>query len=75
MEFDKATKEKNLVFLAGGIGITPLMSMLRHMRDTQDARSVLLVYANKDESQIVFRKELSEIEAGRHPRLKVRNCL
>jgi len=68
-------EEDDLVFVAGGIGITPLMSMLRHMRDTQDTRSVLLVYANREESRIVFRKELSEIEAGGHPRLKVIHVL
>ncbi|MBI4772687.1 MAG: ferric reductase-like transmembrane domain-containing protein [Deltaproteobacteria bacterium] len=68
-------EENDLVFVAGGIGITPLMSMLRHMRDTQDTRSVLLVYANREKSRIVFRKELSEIEAGGHPRLKVVHVL
>ncbi len=68
-------EERDLVFLAGGIGITPLMSMLRYMRDTEDDRSVLLVYANKKENQIVFRKELSEIEAGQHPRLNVVHVL
>jgi predicted ferric reductase len=68
-------EEDDLIFFAGGIGITPLMSMLRHMRDVNDDRSVLLVYANKDESQIVFRKELSEIEAGENPRLKIVHVL
>jgi len=64
-------EERDLVFVVGGIGITPLMSMLRHMRDTEDGRSVLLMYANKQESQIVFRNELKEIEAGRYPSLQV----
>ena len=68
-------EEKDLVFLAGGIGITPLMSMLRHMRDTEDTRSVLLLYANKKEDRIVFRKELSEIESGEYPRLEVVHVL
>jgi predicted ferric reductase len=68
-------EEKDLVFLAGGIGITPLMSMLRHMRDTKDSRSVLLLFANKNESRIVFRRELSEIERGGFPRLKVVHVL
>jgi NAD(P)H-flavin reductase len=45
------------------------------MRDTRDTRSVILLYANKTENQIVFRKELSEIEAGGHPRLKVVHVL
>ncbi|HPW68569.1 MAG: ferric reductase-like transmembrane domain-containing protein [Desulfomonilia bacterium] len=68
-------KERDLVFIAGGIGITPLMSMIRHMQDTRDTRQVLLLYANKDQSGIVFSRELSEIEAGGHPSLRVVHVL
>lgn len=64
-------EEKDLVFISGGIGITPLMSMLRHMRDTQSTLPVLLLYASKNEEEVVFRKELNEIEAGGFPRLKL----
>jgi len=67
--------ERDLVFIAGGIGITPLMGMLRHMRDTKAALPVLLLYANKDEGEICFKKELVAIEKGRYPRLKVVHCL
>jgi len=68
-------QERDLVFIAGGIGITPLMSMIRHMRDTKDNRSVLLLYANRNEEQIVFARELAEIEAGGHPSLRVVHVL
>jgi len=68
-------KERDFVFIAGGIGITPLMSMLRHMRDTKADVDVLLLYANRAEKDIVFRDELAEIEAGEMPRLKVAHIL
>ncbi len=68
-------QEKNLVLIAGGIGITPFMSMLRHMRDTRDTRSVCLMYANKKESDIVFYNEISEMQAGGYPQLKVFHIL
>jgi predicted ferric reductase len=64
-------EERDLVFVVGGIGITPVMSMLRHMRDTEDDLSVLLLYANKEENQIVFKNELEDMEAGQFPRLKI----
>jgi predicted ferric reductase len=67
--------ERDLVFIAGGIGITPLMGMLRHMRDTKAALPVLLLYANKDEKEIAFHKELADMERGKYPKLKVVNCL
>ena len=67
--------ERDLVFIAGGIGITPIMGMLRHMRDTKTALPVLLLYANKNEQEIAFRTELAEIERGKYPKLKVVHCL
>lgn len=64
------------VFIAGGIGITPLMSMLRHMRDTGSGRKVLLLYACRTEGDIVFRDELDEMSsADMCPRLTVVHIL
>jgi predicted ferric reductase len=68
-------EEKDLVFVAGGIGITPLMSMLRHMRDTTGDRSVLLIYANRQEKEIAFRQELDQMVSGDRPRLKIIHIL
>jgi len=68
-------EERDFVFVAGGIGITPLISMLRHMRDTRATFQVLLIYANNSESDIIFHQELAEIEAGGCPRLKVVHVL
>lgn len=66
-------QEKDLVFITGGIGITPLMSMLRHMRDTHSRLPLLLIYAN--EKEIVFHDELREIAKGQHPQLRVIHVL
>lgn len=68
-------KEKGLVFFAGGIGITPFMSMLLHMKDVRSERNVVLLYGNKTQDEIVFYKKLSEIEQGGFPRLKVIHVL
>ena len=51
-----------LAFIAGSIGITPFMSMLRYMRDTGDNRDVVPLWGNRTEHEIPFRGELSEIE-------------
>ncbi len=68
-------EERDLVFLAGGIGITPLMSMLRHMRDVQSTHRVVLLYGNPNIEQAVFHSEIKEIEAGDHPDLKAVDVL
>jgi predicted ferric reductase len=65
----------DLVFVAAGIGITPLMSMLRYMRDRAEPRRVLLVYANRGVDDIVFRGELESIESGGAPALKTVHIL
>jgi predicted ferric reductase len=49
------------VFIAGGIGITPFMSMLRTMADRGDKRPVLLLYGNKDWETLTYREELDEL--------------
>ena len=68
-------QERDLVFIAAGIGITPLMSMLRHMRDTGAERRVLLIYSNGREEDIVFDEELQQMEGGAYPQLKVVHVL
>jgi 3-phenylpropionate/trans-cinnamate dioxygenase ferredoxin reductase subunit len=65
----------DLVFVAAGIGITPLMSMLRYMRDRGEPRRVLLAYANRGAADIVFRTELDSIESGGFPALKTIHIL
>ncbi|MEQ2009415.1 MAG: ferredoxin reductase family protein [Limisphaerales bacterium] len=67
--------ERELVFIAGGIGITPLMSMLRHIRDTRAERTVTLLYASTSERDIVFRDELAEMERAGVVKLKVVHVL
>jgi predicted ferric reductase len=59
----KEVEGRKLVFVAGGIGITPFMSMLRYMRDTRDELGeVTLIWGNKTERDIAFRDELSALE-------------
>ena len=49
------------LFIAGGIGITPFMSMLRYMRDNRITKKVLLLWGNRTEQDIVFGAELTQM--------------
>lgn len=51
----------NLVFIAGGIGITPFISMLRYMVDKKLERNVILIWGNKTEKDIAFKSELEQM--------------
>src|SRR5262252_3922351 len=51
------------VLIAGGIGITPMMSMIRTLADVGDKRPVILLYGNEDWESITFREELEALKA------------
>ncbi|MDB5237847.1 MAG: hypothetical protein JWM46_117 [Candidatus Kaiserbacteria bacterium] len=48
-------REKRLVFIAGGIGVTPFRSMIQHMLDTGEKRPVTVLFANKTPDDVVYR--------------------
>ncbi len=50
------------VFFAGGIGITPFMSMLRTMADRGDPRPVLLFYGTPTWDDTAYREALAALE-------------
>jgi predicted ferric reductase len=60
---DRHAHAKGVVFLAGGVGITPMMSMLRSMADRGDKRPALLIYANNDLENVTFREEIEELKS------------
>jgi NADH oxidoreductase Hcr len=58
-----------LILLAGGIGITPLMSMLRHAVVSEPWRPVTLLYSAATEDAFAFRAEIRAI-AQAHPQVR-----
>jgi ferredoxin-NADP reductase/uncharacterized protein YcbX len=53
---------KRVLFIAGGVGITPLMSKLRYLVDKRWLGRIDLVYSSKTSDEIIFRRELEELE-------------
>jgi predicted ferric reductase len=51
------------VLIAGGVGITPMTSMIRTLADRGDPRPVILLYGSKDWESITFREELEMLKA------------
>ncbi|WP_040687971.1 2Fe-2S iron-sulfur cluster-binding protein [Nocardia vinacea] len=56
----------DLVFLAGGSGVAPAMSMIREIVDRDLDRTVHLVYGSRSADDIIFRAELDAL-ATRYP--------
>lgn len=51
---------QKLVFIAGGIGVTPFRSMIKYLLDTNEKRDIVLLYSNKVEADIVYQEILKE---------------
>jgi len=64
-----AESERPLVFIAGGIGITPFRSMIQFLRDTKQKRTVTLFYVNRHEEDIAYQELFNE--ANQHLDLQV----
>ena len=56
------TENEPIIMIAGGIGITPMLSMLRYMADVDDPRQILLIWSNKTKEHIVFPEEFNALE-------------
>lgn len=56
--FDEGAKD--VMFIAAGSGIVPLMCMMRYIHDKKLPTKVTLLYSSKTEEYIIYRKELEE---------------
>ncbi len=55
-------KEKATVFVAGGVGITPVLSMVNHMKDNDAQRHVLLIWSVKKKEDLIQLADLQTLK-------------
>jgi glycine betaine catabolism B len=72
--FTLSRKYFKLAYLSGGIGITPLRSMIRYVMQKNLPYDIVLIYGNTSAEEIVFREELEEF-ASLNSRLRVEHIL
>lgn len=53
-----------IALIAGGVGIAPLLGILRQLRADEDPRPVTLLYGNRLDEQIVYGEELEALAAA-----------
>lgn len=58
----------SVVMIAGGVGITPMMSSVRYLTDQSWSGDIFLIYACSRLDAVIFREELEHL-ARRHPNL------
>jgi ferredoxin-NADP reductase len=55
-------KKKKLVFIAGGIGVTPFRSMIQYLLDKQEKRDIVMFYSNKTIADVAYVGTLDRAE-------------
>ncbi len=68
--FFTGKEAKGIVLIAGGVGITPMMSVLRHLTDRSYEHEIHLIYAARTPVDIIFREECAYL-ASRHPNVTI----
>ena len=61
---------RDALYVAGGIGITPFMSIARHAQGNGDARKHVLLYSNRRPEDSAFLAELQALGKS-HPRFRI----
>src|SRR5882672_1299882 len=70
----RVSSDRRLVFVAGGAGMSALLSLLRQMADSGSDREVVYYYAARTERDLIKLDELAEI-AGKLPNFTFVPCL
>lgn len=60
----------SIVLIGGGVGITPLMSVIRYLTDSGWQKDIFLLYCCRTSLDFIFREELESLQR-RHPNLHV----
>lgn len=64
-KFELHPRAEKFLFIAGGIGITPVFSMMRHLK-AQGKDDFKLIYCTRDAESTAFLSELTGPEFGKH---------
>jgi ferredoxin-NADP reductase len=66
---------REIVLIAGGVGITPLISMAETVLRAEPGSRVVLLCGNRSENEIIFGRRIAKLAAEFAPRLVVRHAL
>ena len=69
-KFNPST-DKKAVFLAGGTGLAPFMSMLRHIKLTNAGTDAILMYSVKYPTEVILKDELVRLSSELKTKLVV----
>jgi ferredoxin-NADP reductase len=59
--FGAITYKGEGIFIAGGAGVTPFISILRDLESRNEIGNVKLIFANKTKADIIYEKEFKQL--------------
>lgn len=71
---DEKSDSRKVVFISGGSGITPILSMLKTVLSKEKNAKVFLIYVNSSIDNIMFKSELDDLERN-HDNFKIHHHL
>lgn len=63
-------ESESVVLIAGGVGVTPMMSVIRYLTDRSWSGEIFFLFGCKSEDDIIFREEIEYLQK-RHANLHV----
>lgn len=70
-----ANNKHHYILIGGGSGITPLMSIIKSVLETEAQAKITLIYANRDQASIIFNQQLAAFEGSHGERFRVIHAL
>ena len=70
LTFTEEMGREGIVLIAGGVGITPMMSVTRYLTDTSFPGEIFLLFGARTTEDFVFREELEHLQR-RHANLHI----
>ncbi len=64
------SKSNELVFIAGGVGITPFLSVFRYLRDINQNRKITLIWGVRFQEEMILTQEIEDLKNSM-PNLRV----
>jgi len=68
-------RARRVCVIAGGSGITPLLSHTRHLLEREPTSSVVMLYGNRSEADVMFRGEFARLGREHPERFVLRHVL
>jgi len=59
---DESSKDKDIIFIAAGTGISPFTSMIPHLLKNGFRKNIILIHGVRTEKDVLFKEELDSFE-------------